>query len=168
MTIYLPTSTVPAHSELNQQRARGLVSQAIAQVGERTDHRTAALIEEHLTALLEDPSFWFDVGRSLAVFVTADGAVEFRLPNELTEYVGVADRFVVTPLLRAVTFPQAAFVLALSQNGARLIEVSADLPAQEIQVSDLPESAQSAAGLASIGGRSPYGRLQGMRAARCV
>ena len=37
----------------------------------------------------------------------------------------VADRFYVKPLLRAMTFPQAAFVLALAAGSVRLIEVLA-------------------------------------------
>lgn len=161
ISIYLPTSQVPAHDEENRLRARALFEQAIERVGELTDKRTLQALKDDLYTLLDDREFWMDLGRSLAVFVTPSGVLEFRLANELAAYVAVADRFAISPLLRAVTFPHAAFVLAISQNGARLVEVSADQPAREVHVPDSPRNAMSPFGLRSIGGRSPYGRLQG-------
>ena len=42
--------------------------------------------------------------------------------------VEVSDRFHLKPLLRSVTFPQAALVLALAQGSVRVIEVAGDVP----------------------------------------
>jgi hypothetical protein len=75
--------------------------------------------------------------------------------------VEVSDRFHVKPLLRSATFPQAAFVLALSQNAARLVEVSPDAPPAEIRVPGMPRDAASAVGKRSIADRSPDRRVQG-------
>jgi hypothetical protein len=147
--------------EENRLRARGLFDAAIAQAKDSASKRTARAIEEELYALLDDTDFWVDLGRSLAVFITPSQIVEFRLANKLSEHVSVSDRFAIGPLLRAVTFPQASFVLALSQNGARLIEVSAGAAARSVNVPELPRNAESAIGLRSVGGRSAYGRLQG-------
>lgn len=55
-------------------------------------------------------------------------------------------------------------MLALAQNSVRLIEVSADLPANRLDIPDMPVDVASAVGLDSIKGRSPdgrEGRLQG-------
>lgn len=101
---------------------------------------------------LVGPCTWGHTGRSVAIFAT---------PDWLEDFVGVGDRFTFTPLLRALTFPHAAFVLALAQNSARLIEITPDGEATEIPLAELPESAQDALGLRSIGGRSPHGRIQG-------
>lgn len=161
ISVYLPTSPVPAHDEENRLRARGLFDQAIARVKELADTQVANSIEDELYALLDDSAFWTDLGRSLAVFATPAGVFEYRLANELTEYVAVSDRFAITPLLRAVTFPQAAFVLAISQNGARLVRAGEDSAAHAVEVPGLPRDAESAVGLRSIGGRSAYGRIQG-------
>jgi len=161
ITVYLPTSPIPVNDEENRLRARALFDEAISRVEQLADKQTARALTDDLYALLDDLEFWRDLGRSLAIFVTPSSVLEFRLANELTEYVAVADRFAITPLLRAVTFPQAAFVLALSQNGARLIEVSADAPAQEIEVPGIPPNAEAFLSPRSIGGRSPYGRIQG-------
>jgi release factor family 11 len=67
----------------------------------------------------------------------------------------------VKPLLRTVTFPQTAFVLALAEGSVRLLEVTPDLPTFEVRVPDLPSDAADAAGKASIADRSPARRLQG-------
>src|SRR5699024_1889424 len=78
----------------------------------------------------------------LAIFATPESIRTYRLANKLSEAVEVSDRFHIIPLLRAVTFPQAAYVLALSENAVRVVEVSADLPAQELTIPNLPQSAE--------------------------
>lgn len=161
VTIYLPTSTNPDDSEHDRLVARGLVDRAVDELRTIGDKRAVEPVVDHLEALVEDSGFWRTVGRSLAVFATPTSMVEFRLPNELTSSVSVGERFAITPLLRAVTFPHAALVLAISQNGARLVEVAENLAPEEVRVADLPRDAASSVGLRSIGGRSHYGRIQG-------
>lgn len=161
VTIYLPTDPASRDLKLNRLRMRELVDPAIAALAERADKRTFWEIEEHLNALLDDDDFWRDLGHSLAVFVTPKGIVEFRLPSTLEPHVSVSDRFAITPLVRALTFPNAAFALAISQNGVRLVEISADLPPQQVAVPGLPGDAVSAVGPDSISGRSHRGRLVG-------
>jgi release factor family 11 len=95
------------------------------------------------------------------VFADATGMHTFRLPNRLTSHVEVADRFYVKPLLRAITFPQAAFVLALAAGSVRLVEIARDGPAFTVPVPGMPSDAASAAGKASIADRSPSRRVQG-------
>jgi hypothetical protein len=98
---------------------------------------------------------------SLAAFLTPEGVHTFRLPNRLTSMVEVSDRMHLKPLLRSVTFPQAAVVLALAQGSVRLIEVARDVPPEEIPVADLPSDVASAVGKASISDRTAAGRIQG-------
>jgi hypothetical protein len=98
---------------------------------------------------------------SLAVFVTPEHVRTFRLPNRLIAMVEVSDRMHLKPLLRSVTFPQAALVLALAQGSVRLVEVAREGPPDEIRVADLPSDAASAVGKSSITDRSMTGRLQG-------
>jgi hypothetical protein len=81
--------------------------------------------------------------------------------------VEVSDRFHLKPLLRAITFPHEAFVLALSENAVRLVEVFADLPPQQITVHELPKSAADAVRRASVNDRSPSRRLQGLEGQKC-
>lgn len=100
------------------------------------DRRDAALAKIH--TLNDDYSFWRLQANSLAVLATADELRTFRLANHLTDTVQVANRFHLKPLLRAITFSHRAFVLALSQKEARLVEMFADLPATNVPVDGLP------------------------------
>ena len=73
----------------------------------------------------------------------------------------VSDRFHLKPLLRALTFPHTAFVLALSQGTVRLLEIAPELEPAEVAVPDLPSDAASAVGKSSIKDRSPSRKIQG-------
>src|SRR5690606_27440172 len=59
------------------------------------------------------------------------------------------------------TFPQSAFVLALAEGSVRLVQVSADRPAQEVKLANLPSSAADYARKASLSDRAPKRRVQG-------
>jgi hypothetical protein len=120
-----------------------------------------AALQEETADLVDDDTFWQYQARSLATFATPVSLVTFRLPNRLVSNVEVSDRFFVKPLLRSVTFPQAALVLALAQGSVRLVEVTADAGPWEVRVDDLPTDVASAVGKSSIADRSPSGRIQG-------
>ena len=81
--------------------------------------------------------FWADQARSLAVFATPAG-VGLPAAEPAHRMVEVSDRFHVKPLLRAVTFPQAAFVLALAAGSVRLVEIAPDGPPITVAVAGLP------------------------------
>ena len=86
----------------------------------------------------------------MAFLATPDRIQTFRLATTVSDTVKVSDRFHLKPLLRAIAFPQAAFVLALSENAVRLIEIFADLPPSQVRVPQLPKSAADAVGRASV------------------
>jgi hypothetical protein len=67
----------------------------------------------------------------------------------------------VKPLLRTLTFPQVALVLALAQGSVRLIEVSPDVAPAQVRVPDLPVDAAGAVGRSSLADRAPVRRIQG-------
>ena len=90
--------------------------------------------------------------------MTPDRIRTFRLPNQLTSHVEVADRFHLKPLLRAVTFPHDAYVLAIGMGAVRLIEVEPDLPPREVRVAGLPKDMADALGRRSHGERTGPGR----------
>src|SRR5262249_32627680 len=100
-------------------------------------------------------------GRSLALLLTPTTSWTFRLANNLTAMVEVSDRFHLKPLLRALTFPHTAFVLALSQNGVRVLEIAPDLEPAEIKVEDMPKDAAGAAGKPATADRGAVARIQG-------
>lgn len=134
--------------------------EAVNQLKAETDKRRLAALQEHLHDLADD-EFWRFQAHSLAVFATPDLLRTYRLATKLVAIVEVSDRFHLNPLIRAVTFPHTAYVLAISENAVRLVEVSADLPATTVKVPDLPADAASAVGKSTINDRSPGGRVQG-------
>ena len=161
VSIYLATD--PASTgDAERIEFKNLAAEAIGQLqsaGAPTSD--LAPIEDETADLIDDDTFWRYQARSLAAFVTPQSLITFRLPNRLLSTVEVSDRFFVKPLLRTVTFPQVAFVLALAQGSVRVIEITADAGPWEVRVADLPTDVASAVGKASIADRAPSGRIQG-------
>lgn len=118
-------------------------------------------LAEHLDDLAEDEDFWAHQARSLVVVATPETVRTFRLANRVEAAVQVSDRFHLKPLLRAVTFPHAGFVLALSEHSARLVEFFADEQAVAIHVPHMPRDAATVARKASLNDRSHFGRITG-------
>lgn len=162
VSIYLPTTPETQHIATARTALGNLLKAAEGQLHDAgIAKRTIWPISEQVSDLLDDDDFWAHQANSLALFVTPEGLRAFRLPNHLTEMVQVADRFHIKPLLRAVSVGQHAFVLALAENEVRLIEVFADLPAQEVRVPGMPRDAAQTAGTANINSRNFSGRLGG-------
>lgn len=161
-SIYLPTSQLPTESDANRIEFKTLASTAVERLkSSDSDKHDVNAIHDALQELDEDEAFWLHQARSLAVFATPDSLRTFRLPNNLTELVEVSDRLLVKPLLRTVTFPQAAYVLALSVNEARLLAISPDDDPVEIDVPGMPKDATTAVGLDSLKDNNPTSRTQG-------
>lgn len=161
VSIYVPTDPV-SPGDAERIEFRNLAAQAVRQLRDAATPRTEVLaIEDGVTSLVEDGQFWRYQARSLAVFSSPASLATFRLPNRLLARVEVGDRFFVKPLLRTVTFPQVAFILALAQGSVRVIEVTADAGPWQVKVDDLPRDVASAARQSSIKDRSPSRRLQG-------
>ncbi|MBB5911947.1 hypothetical protein BJY24_000814 [Nocardia transvalensis] len=125
------------------------------------DRGAREALEEEFDDLIDDEDFWRFQSNTLVVLATPARVRTYRVPNRLPEGVFVGDRFHIKPLLRATTFPQTAFVLALAEGSVRLVEVDADGGAEEFRVPGMPESAADHARKASLSGRAPKGRIQG-------
>ena len=162
VSIYLPTTPLTQDVEASRIAFGNLVKSAQEQlVAAGADKRRLSALGEHLDDLAEDDAFWRLQANSLAVLATPDRLRTFRLANALTETVQVSDRFHLKPLLRAITFPHAAYVLALSENDVRLIEVLPDLPAETVKVPGMPRDAASAVNKSTINDRSHSRRITG-------
>lgn len=161
ISIYVPTD--PASSgDAERIELKNLAAEGVRQLEEADTPRAerTALVEA-FESLEPDDNFWRYQARSLALFATPGSLTTFRLPNRLIAQVQVADRFHLKPLLRSVTFPQVAFVLALAQGSVRLLEVGPEIGSWEVAIGGLPSDVASAAGKASIADRSPRGAVHG-------
>ena len=147
VSIYLRTTPLTEDAGKDRIELKNLLKTAVAQLEEAgTDKRQIWPIEEAVSALAEDDAFWAFQANSLAIFVTPERVMAFRLPNLLTSMVEVSDRFHLKPILRALTFPHHAYVLPIGMGAVRLVEVSADLPPHVVPVPGLPKDAASALG----------------------
>lgn len=160
VSVYLPTSSTSNDNEVARIELRNAISAAATQLEQSgVDRRQVEAITEHAEALRSDAAFWNFLSNSLAIFLTAEEAHTFRLPNTLSAALEVSDRFHIKPILRAVTFPHVAFVLALSQNAVRLVEITADSPAFEVPVAELPTNLEDAVGGTDDPNRNSFARM---------
>ncbi len=158
VSIYLATTPLTEGAQQDRIELKNLLKEAVAQL-EAADSpkRTIWPIEEAVGHLIADDDFWAFQANSLAVFVTPDSLTTFRLPNKLSSMVEVSDRFHIKPLLRSVTFPHHAYVLAIGMGGLRLVEITSDLPPFEVKVPGLPKTMADALGRRSHGERTGAG-----------
>lgn len=162
VSIYLQTTPVTENVQASRIELKNFIKEAETQLREADfDKRRLATLLDGLNDLLDDDDFWRFQANSLVILATPGNIRTYRLANDLTSMVQVADRFHVKPLLRAITFPHSAFILALSENAVRLIEMHAALPAEEIRVLHMPKDAASSAGKSTLNDRSFSGRIHG-------
>lgn len=170
VSIYLPTTPVSGEISGDRTVLKNLTSEAVDKLtAAGHDKREVLALAELLEDLVEDDNFWRFQAHSLAVFATPSGLRTFRLPNALGATVDVSDRFLLKPLLRAVTFPNVAYVLALAEGSVRLLEISPDMPVASVDAAGLPKNINDALGVSSMGVRTESRRSDspaGQRALR--
>ena len=147
VTLYVATSPLTEAAQSDRIALKNLGREAIAQLeAAGTDKRSIWPIEAALAEIEGDDGFWAYQANSLAVFVTPDRVRTCRLPSRRTSQGHVSDRFHIKPLLRAVTFGQDAYVLAIGKGAVRLVEVTSDLAPHVVQVPGLPRDMADAIG----------------------
>lgn len=147
VSIYLRTTPLTQDTKADRIELKNLLKAALTELeAVDTPKRSIWPIAQSVEALIEDDEFWASQANSLAIFVTPESIRTFRLPNRLTSMAEVSDRFHLKPLLRSITFPHNAYVLAIGIGAARLIEVSADLPPHAVSVPGMPRDLGQALG----------------------
>jgi hypothetical protein len=167
VSIYLPTTPVST-DDRDPLTLRNLVDEALTRLRESETLDKAAVleVEEELYDLVDDGMFWTYQGQGLAVFATATRRSVYRLPLEVEQQVHVSDRAFLKPLVSVLSHSSTCYVLALSENSVRLVEVTDGLSPATTTVPGLPEDAASAVGRSSIKDRSHRGRLVGSEGKR--
>ncbi|MEO6944474.1 MAG: hypothetical protein ABI053_07165 [Lacisediminihabitans sp.] len=143
VSLYLPTSPIRAEAEASRIELKNLAREAAILLRKQgASAEQIASIDTHLDALVDDSEFWRYQAHSLAIFVTPDHIRHYQLASGLDRQVHVSDRFQLAQLLRAVTFPNAGYVLLLTEGEARVVEVSAETPATTLTIPELPETSE--------------------------
>jgi hypothetical protein len=142
VSIYLPTGRTVLESRQDRIALANLAVPVRAQLeANGADPDEIEALVDNIEAIAADDAFWARPTESVAIFLTPTAERTFRLPNRLNESVEISDRFHVSPLLRAVTFPHAAHVLALSKGAVRLLEIGPAGAPEELRVDDMPRDA---------------------------
>lgn len=98
--------------------------------------------------------------RSVGIFATGTRAEVFLLTSSPTPWVGVADRFLVGPLLEGVlSLIPPVFALAISENEVRLVDVTAH-PVEVVEVPSIPRDLESTVALDITGDRNTLAHLR--------
>ena len=162
VSIYVDTTPLTQHVDASRTELSNLFVEGRDQLRDADfDKRRLVALTEHIDDLLDDDEFWRLQSNSLAVFATPDNLRTFRLANRLSPMVRVSDRFHLNPLLRAITFPHTAYVLVVSENMARLIEILPDTTPSNVRIPGLPRDAASAVRKSSLNDRGHSGRIHG-------
>jgi Bacterial archaeo-eukaryotic release factor family 11 len=184
VSLYLPTSHLGDNAKLNRTAFKDIAKEALSQLKEAgADKKKIAVFEgqfEHLAGPEHDvqdegkirklqrakpnpiESFWHYQGNGLAVLATVGKMRMFRLPDRPKPLAEVADRFHLTPLIRAMTSPHDVFVLALAEESVRLVHAFVNFPPERLQVPNLPSNAEEATRRPSFHVRAPRRRLQNL------
>lgn len=164
VSIYLPTD--PASNGRAERIAlKNLVTEAVRQLQEAGAKKSDIDdLKDQFEDLMADDPYWVYQARTLAIFATPEWMVTFRLPNRIKEMVAVSDRFHLKPLLRAITFPQVALILALTQKSARVLEILPEGGPETVELPDLPQGVVEAAPIAHVDDGFPKGKTQGSMA----
>ncbi len=148
VSIYLKTSPLPQEVAASRIELRNLVQEAFKRLS--LDKQRQEALEDEITGLLEADDFWSFHANGLVILATPDCIRTYRIANDIKTQIEVSDRFYLKPLLRALTFPHTAYVLALSENSVRLVEFFPVAPPEEVSVPGLPKDATSAVKKSSL------------------
>lgn len=184
VSIYMPTSPLAEKVKANRIVFKDLARLALSQLAEAgADSRIIAAFKERYDHLAGDDrdvqdedkirkfqrakhdeaeAFWHWQANGLAVLATPDMMRTFRLSHLPKALAEVADRFHLTPLIRAMTSPHDIFVLALAAESVRLVHAFINFPPERLQVPELPRSAEEATRRPSFHVRAPRGQLQNL------
>jgi len=138
VSLFLPTHRLGSESQQDRIRIKNLAGRAedLLRAKGLSSAESSAILSPALE-LIDDTQFWQHQSDGLALFM-ADGLMRrYRLPIKFAEYVHVAPRFYIKPLLPMLTEDGHYFVLALSLQEARLLAGTRD-SMDEVELADMP------------------------------
>ncbi|TYP93690.1 hypothetical protein LX73_1399 [Fodinibius salinus] len=140
VSIFLPTHKMGKEVQQDPIRLKNLLSEAKTQLQQRdiTEERIENLLEEP-RKLLDRPSFWRHNDKGLALFISEDDFIYYRIPHSFKERVMVGEHFLITPLVPMISLEGSFCILALSQKNVRLLRCTRD-SVEQIKLDDSPDS----------------------------
>ena len=160
ITVYARTS--PDDREKSLLTVKSAVDNALRTLREQgISHNTEQALREAWAAH-EASTIWGRLSASVVLLLADDVDEMFVLPNEFDDRLQVGAHFDLSQLIRAVTTPQEAFALTLSQNGWNLWHATATGRATELPLrGEHPADIAEATNRATVRDRSHVRRLVG-------
>jgi hypothetical protein len=143
VSIFMPTHRIRLEKQREDQiRLKNLIREAESQLTDYAPDLTVPEVQQILepaTRLLGNGLFWKQQRDGLAIFLSRNYSYIYRLPLNLKEFVIVAHRIYIRPLLPLLTGNGRYYILALSQNEVRLFQ-STRYSITEIETDEVPTS----------------------------
>jgi hypothetical protein len=146
-SLYMPTHVVGPQAPDDEIRLKNLIAIArhkLIEYGQRPADVRKSL--EAIERLPRDAEFWGHRSQSLAIFLSDDLFERFRLGTPVNEEAIVDRRFYLKQLLPSVAADGKFFILAISQNAARLLAAT-PYTCEGVTVKSLPPSRDEALNL---------------------
>jgi hypothetical protein len=125
VSIFMPTHRSGPEVQQNPIRLKNLLYETLERliaIGLRSPEAEELLAP--IQGLQEDRSYWQRQREGLAIFLSPDLFVNFRLPVTFEDLVVVTDRFHLKPMLPLLSRGRYFYLLTLSQAQIRLYEAS--------------------------------------------
>ncbi len=146
VSIYLPTHRRGRETEEDRIRLKnGLQELERRLEASGRDAESIAPQLAELRRLLDDIEFWRHQGDGLAIFLSPEGMRMHRLAVPVEEAIDVGRRFLLRPLLPAVSDHSRFHVLALALHSVRLLECTRTT-VREVDAHDLPDDLRDVVG----------------------
>jgi hypothetical protein len=140
LSLYMPTAKAEPNVRKNMIRFKNLLVRAEKLISARgLSSDLSNQILDPLRKMAADNIYWANQDAGLGIFRNPDMIKAFRLPMKCNDFAMFTDHFHVTPLLSFLQKQREFYVLALSQNNARLLKCST-LEEMEIEVPEMPRS----------------------------
>jgi hypothetical protein len=120
ISIYMPAHRAGPEVRQNPIRFKNLLQRAQDMLDEMGVPGNEIL--QPARDMVKDDLFWSKQSEGLALFLSSTLFLSFRLPIRFDELVLVTERFHTKPLLTLLSNQAAFYVLALSQEGVRLLQ----------------------------------------------
>lgn len=142
VSLYLPTERDSSEYQTNRLRLKNLLRSAENQLPLDEAPQLKPQFDR-ANALLEHEGFWHHQNEGMAVFLSQDNFLCYRLPKNFEEAVYIGPRFHINPLIPLINDNKSFYVIAISLNTIRLFHCTR-YQINPIELGDIPDSLSEA------------------------
>lgn len=144
VSIYMPTYRAGREVLQNATRFKNLVHRVREEADERFPEADGLHRQlKELAKRVDDEDWWQHQSDGLAVFVSADQTMAFRVPLKFEETTVMGDRFELRPMIQLRQGDGHFYILAVSQNRVRLL-AGTQYSVDDLEPEQLPTDLRSA------------------------